>query len=57
MATLQERSGAVNIRVGGNTQENATVVDSLPNDRAVQKEQTAKGTAVRYTTNEQCLIN
>lgn len=37
LATLQERSGQVNVRVGGNTQENATLVDSLPNGKALLK--------------------
>ncbi|KAI0087487.1 glycoside hydrolase superfamily [Irpex rosettiformis] len=37
LATLQERSGQVNVRVGGNTQENATLVDSLPDGKALLK--------------------
>ncbi|KAJ7031869.1 hypothetical protein C8F04DRAFT_1109322 [Mycena alexandri] len=37
MANLQQRSGGVRIRVGGNTQELAKLVDSLPNNRILQK--------------------
>ena len=37
LATLQERSGQVYVRVGGNTQENATLVNSLPNGKALLK--------------------
>lgn len=40
MALIQQRAGRVHIRVGGNTQETATLVDSLPNNRIMQKEQT-----------------
>ncbi|KAJ7752939.1 hypothetical protein B0H16DRAFT_1663031 [Mycena metata] len=37
MANLQQRSGGVRIRVGGNTQESAKLVDSLLDDRILQK--------------------
>ncbi|KAJ7574780.1 glycoside hydrolase family 79 protein [Mycena floridula] len=37
MSALTERSGRVNIRVGGNSQEQATLVDSLPNGRVLAK--------------------
>ena len=40
MALIQQRAGRVHIRVGGNTQETATMVDSLPNNKVMQKEQT-----------------
>jgi hypothetical protein len=33
MAALQQRGGGVNIRVGGNTQERAELVDSIPGGR------------------------
>ncbi|KAG6872145.1 hypothetical protein C0995_012556 [Termitomyces sp. Mi166 len=37
MANLQERSGRVNIRVGGNTQETARMVDSTPDGKILEK--------------------
>ena len=37
MATLQSRSGRINIRVGGNSQEEAVLVDTLPNGRVLAK--------------------
>lgn len=39
MANLQERAGHVLIRLGGNTQEYAVMVDHLDNGRAMAKEQ------------------
>lgn len=38
MAILQERGGRVNVRVGGNTQDTASVVSSLPNGTAFLKQ-------------------
>lgn len=38
MANLQERAGSVSIRLGGNTQEFATQVDSLPEGHTFGKE-------------------
>ncbi|KAG6848314.1 hypothetical protein H0H93_001259, partial [Arthromyces matolae] len=37
MSTLTQRSGRVNIRVGGNTQETAQMVDSTPDGRILEK--------------------
>ncbi|KAG6915354.1 hypothetical protein DXG01_012005 [Tephrocybe rancida] len=37
MANLQERSGRVNIRVGGNTQDTAVLVDSTPDGKILEK--------------------
>ncbi|KAG6827198.1 hypothetical protein H0H92_012825 [Tricholoma furcatifolium] len=37
MANLVERSGRVNIRVGGNTQETAVLVDSTPDGKILEK--------------------
>ncbi|KAG6876773.1 hypothetical protein C0992_011829 [Termitomyces sp. T32_za158] len=37
MANLQERSGRVNVRVGGNTQETARMVDSTPDGKILEK--------------------
>ncbi|KAF5347313.1 hypothetical protein D9756_009931 [Leucocoprinus leucothites] len=54
MANLQERAGHVLIRIGGNTQEYAVMVDHLDNGRAIAKEkasltQTTLTPAVLYT--------
>ncbi|OSD00696.1 hypothetical protein PYCCODRAFT_1437022 [Trametes coccinea BRFM310] len=38
LATVAERAGAVRIRVGGNTQETATLVDSLPDNAMIVKD-------------------
>ncbi|KAK7044575.1 glycoside hydrolase superfamily [Favolaschia claudopus] len=38
LANIQERAGAVHVRIGGNTQEFAYFVDTLPEDRAISKE-------------------
>lgn len=40
MASIAQRSGAVHIRVGGNTQERAALVDTLPNGRILMKDKT-----------------
>lgn len=38
MANLQERAGSIHIRVGGNTQETASLVDEIPNYRDIMKD-------------------
>ncbi|KAH9476924.1 Beta-glucuronidase [Psilocybe cubensis] len=38
MANLQSRTGRVNIRVGGNTQETATLVNSTPDGLIIEKD-------------------
>ncbi|KAI0742961.1 hypothetical protein C8Q80DRAFT_1123075 [Daedaleopsis nitida] len=38
LATVVDRAGSVRIRVGGNTQETATLVDSLPNYAMIAKD-------------------
>ncbi|KAK0230497.1 glycoside hydrolase family 79 protein [Armillaria fumosa] len=40
MANLQQRAGRVYVRVGGNTQETAVHVDSLPDGKMIQKDNT-----------------
>ncbi|OJA14152.1 hypothetical protein AZE42_09597 [Rhizopogon vesiculosus] len=37
MANLRQRSGSVKVRVGGNTQDTATLVDSTPDGAALEK--------------------
>ena len=49
MAKLQERGGQVNVRIGGNTQENATFVDSIPGGLSITKTQGAWVTSVCLT--------
>jgi hypothetical protein len=46
MSILNQRAGRVNIRVGGNTQEEATLVDSLPDGRLLQKDQASQANPV-----------
>ncbi|KAJ7640830.1 glycoside hydrolase family 79 protein [Mycena polygramma] len=38
LANIQERAGAVHVRIGGNTQEFAYFVDTLPDGHAISKE-------------------
>ncbi|KAI0830341.1 glycoside hydrolase superfamily [Trametes gibbosa] len=41
LAAVVERAGSVRIRVGGNTQETATLVDKLPDNAMIEKTQSA----------------
>ena len=38
MSNFVQRAGSVHIRVGGNTQETASIVDSLPNGKIMSKD-------------------
>jgi hypothetical protein len=38
MANIKERAGSVQVRVGGNTQESAELVQSLPNGTTLAKD-------------------
>ncbi|KAK7033434.1 Glyco-hydro-79C domain-containing protein [Favolaschia claudopus] len=38
MSNIQARGGSVRVRVGGNTQDSATLVDTLPGNKMMQKE-------------------
>ena len=38
MSIIAERAGGVHIRVGGNTQETAYMVDSLPDGKILEKD-------------------
>ena len=51
MSLLAERAGNVRIRFGGNTQDYATVVPSLPNGADMVKENTDKQDPVCPTFN------
>ena len=41
MGNIKQRAGGVTIRVGGNTQETASLVDSLPDGKAITKDKGA----------------
>jgi len=47
LALLRERAGEVRIRVGGNSQESAVLVDSLPGGVMISKQQLPTGDVVR----------
>lgn len=46
MANIKQRAGSVHVRVGGNTQETATLVDSIPDGKAIEKD---KGSSTNPT--------
>lgn len=37
MANIQQRAGHVKVRIGGNTQETAVLVDSTPDGKVIEK--------------------
>ncbi|KAI0742960.1 hypothetical protein C8Q80DRAFT_1109278 [Daedaleopsis nitida] len=47
LATVADRAGGVRIRIGGNTQETATLVDRLPNNAMIGKDKVVTGGASR----------
>jgi len=49
MANLQERAGSVVVRLGGNTQEYAKMVDSLPDGNTFLKDMTDLQGTVRFS--------
>lgn len=49
MNIVAERAGAVHIRVGGNTQETAYMVDSLPNGEFLEKDHEDASNPVRLS--------
>lgn len=48
MANIQQRAGRVVIRVGGNTQETAVLVDSTPDGKILEKDLTRISNPVRF---------
>ena len=46
MSSLAQRGGRVNVRVGGNTQEYATLVSSNSNGKMIQKQNTGNNNPV-----------
>jgi hypothetical protein len=51
MANIKDRAGAIHIRVGGNTQETASMVDSLPNGQIISKDNADTNNPVRRSAN------
>jgi len=47
MSNIQQRAGAVVVRVGGNTQETAVLVDSTPDGRILEKDHRGSSNPVR----------
>ncbi len=47
MANIQERAGSVLVRLGGNTQEYAAMVDTLPDGHTISKQKAAVQQTVR----------
>lgn len=63
MSSLAQRGGRVNIRVGGNTQDYATLVSSNSNGKMIQKQKTGNTNPVgsiyspclvKQLTSDQC---
>lgn len=48
MALVVERVGAVHVRVGGNTQETASMVDSFPDGKIMEKDKEDASNPVRF---------
>lgn len=48
MANLQQRSGRVNIRIGGNSQETAVLVNNTPDGKILEKNITGASNPVRF---------
>lgn len=48
MANLRQRAGSVKVRVGGNTQDTATLVDSTPDGAALEKDYGRVSNPVRH---------
>lgn len=47
MSLLAQKAGAVHVRVGGNTQETAFLVDSFPDGGVLEKDNGDKSNPVR----------
>ena len=48
MANIQQRAGAVTIRVGGNSQETAVLVSQIPNGHILEKDLSSVSNPVRF---------
>lgn len=49
MANIRERAGNVHVRVGGNPQDHATLVDSTPDGASLEKYHGISSDPVMYT--------
>lgn len=49
MANIRERAGSVHVRVGGNPQDHATLVDSTPDGASLEKYHGISSDPVMYT--------
>ena len=49
MGNIQQRAGRVVVRVGGNTQETAVLVDSTPDGKILEKDYKGISNPVRVT--------
>jgi hypothetical protein len=47
MANIGQRAGSVHIRIGGNTQETATLVASIPDGKAIEKDKVSASNPTR----------
>lgn len=50
MSLIEARAGRVHVRVGGNTQETATLVASLPDGKAIEKQKADNNNPVRTSS-------
>ena len=57
MSHVIERAGHVNIRVGGNTQVTAVLVDSLADGKMLEKDKQASSNPVRVRSKWPSLMN
>lgn len=48
MSNLVQRGGSVHIRVGGNTQDYVTLVDSLADGKMIEKQNTGNNNPVSF---------
>ncbi len=53
---MADRGGSVRIRIGGNTQETASLVDSLPNNTMIGKDKSVIGGSSRTVRIRDCSL-
>lgn len=56
MANLRQRGGSVKVRVGGNTQDTATLVDSIQDGAALEKDNGMSTNPVTISVRQTILI-
>ncbi len=57
MANIQQRVGRVDVRVGGNTQETATLVASTSDGRILEKDKAGATNPVRFFIFSRCMAS